>query len=79
MATQIDIHPTGEEPDHHAVRATPGVSRTTTVCEVPTQSKLVPALGMKSWLPAIRGMTVILVPHSPSTKPHQSRGCGSTK
>jgi hypothetical protein len=38
-ATRIDIHPAGEEPDQHIVRATPGVSRTTTVCEVHTKSK----------------------------------------
>jgi hypothetical protein len=37
--TQIDIHPVGEEPDQHVMRATPGVSCTTTVREVPTKSK----------------------------------------
>jgi hypothetical protein len=37
--TRIDIHPAGEEPDQHAVRATLGVSRTATICEVPTKSK----------------------------------------
>jgi hypothetical protein len=45
MVTRIDTHPVGEEPDQHAVRVTPGVSRTTTVCEVPTKSKL----GLCSW------------------------------
>jgi hypothetical protein len=37
--TRIDIHLAGEEPDQHIVRVTHGVSRTTTVCEVPTKSK----------------------------------------
>jgi hypothetical protein len=40
--TRIDIHPRGEEPDQHAIHATPRASRTTTVCEVPTTSKSVP-------------------------------------
>jgi hypothetical protein len=40
--TRIDIHPTGETPDQHIVSVTPRVSRTTTVCEVPTKSKSVP-------------------------------------
>jgi hypothetical protein len=39
------MHPAGEEPDQHAVR-------TTTICEVPTKSKLVPYSRVKSWLPA---------------------------
>jgi hypothetical protein len=34
--TQIDIHTAGEEPHQHTVCATPNVSRTTTICEVPT-------------------------------------------
>jgi hypothetical protein len=38
-ATRIDIHPVREEPDQHAVRATPGVSRTTIIREVPSKSK----------------------------------------
>jgi hypothetical protein len=38
--TRIDIHLAGEEPDQHVVCVTHGVSRTTTVCEVPTKSKL---------------------------------------
>jgi hypothetical protein len=38
-ATRIDIPPAGEELDRHVVRAAPGVSRTTTVREVPTKSK----------------------------------------
>jgi hypothetical protein len=41
-ATRIDIYPAGEEPDQHIVRATLGVSRTTTIRKVPTKSKLVP-------------------------------------
>jgi hypothetical protein len=36
---QIDIHPAREEPDQHIIRIAPRVSRTTTVCEVPTKSK----------------------------------------
>jgi hypothetical protein len=39
MAIQIDIHPVGEEPDQRTIHVTPGVSRTTTLCEVPTKSK----------------------------------------
>jgi hypothetical protein len=35
----IDIHPTGEEHDQHVVRVASGVSRTTTVGEVPTKWK----------------------------------------
>jgi hypothetical protein len=50
MTTQIDIHPAGEEPDQHAVRTTHRVPRTTTICEVPTKSKLVPCSWVKSWL-----------------------------
>jgi hypothetical protein len=39
MAIQIGVHPTREEPDQHVVCVTPGVSRMTTVHEVPTKSK----------------------------------------
>jgi hypothetical protein len=39
MVIRIDIYYTGEELDQHIVHATPGVSRTTTVCEIPTKSK----------------------------------------
>jgi hypothetical protein len=76
--TRIDIHPIGEEPDQHVIRVTPEVSRTT-IYEVPTKLKSPPAPRMKSWLPTIPNPTVILVPHSPSNKPPQSKGCSSTK
>jgi hypothetical protein len=33
------LHPTGEEPDQHTVYVTSGVSRMTTICDVPTKSK----------------------------------------
>jgi hypothetical protein len=36
---QVDIHPVGDEPDQHVIHVTPGVSHTTTVCEVPTKLK----------------------------------------
>jgi hypothetical protein len=39
MVIQIGVHPIGEKPDQHIVRATPGVSRTTTIRKVPTKSK----------------------------------------
>jgi hypothetical protein len=39
MVIRIDIHPTEEEPDQHIVRVALEVSRTTTVCEVPTKLK----------------------------------------
>jgi hypothetical protein len=39
VVTRIDLHPVGEEPDQHVVHVTPGVSRTTTIGEVPTKSK----------------------------------------
>jgi hypothetical protein len=38
-AIRVDIHLVGEEPDQHEIRATPGVSRSTTICEVPTKLK----------------------------------------
>jgi hypothetical protein len=38
--TQIDIHPAGEEHDRHIIHVAPRVSRTTTIHEVPTKSKL---------------------------------------
>jgi hypothetical protein len=80
MATQIDIHPTGEEPNQLAVRVTHGVSHMTTICEVPTKSKLVPYFQDEvlaprdTWPGRHPGL-----PHSPSNQPPQSRGCGSTK
>jgi hypothetical protein len=39
VAIRIGVHPVGEEPDQHVVRAASRVSRMTTVCEVPTKSK----------------------------------------
>jgi hypothetical protein len=72
--TQIDIHPTGEEPDRHVVRVAPGVSCTTTICEVPTKSKsglcsrdeiLAPSDARSSRHPGL--------PHSPSNKQPRSR------
>jgi hypothetical protein len=39
MVIQIGVHPTGEKPDQHIVRAAPGASRTTTIHKVPTKSK----------------------------------------
>jgi hypothetical protein len=41
-AIQIDIHHAGEEPNQHVVHVTHWVSRTTTIREVPTRSKLGP-------------------------------------
>jgi hypothetical protein len=38
----IGVHPAGEEPDQQVVCMAPLVSRTTTIREVPTKSKLVP-------------------------------------
>jgi hypothetical protein len=39
MAIQIGVHYTGEELDQHVVHVASRVSRTTTVCKVPTKSK----------------------------------------
>jgi hypothetical protein len=39
VVTRIDIHPVGEESNEHVICVIPGVSRMTTVCEVPTKSK----------------------------------------
>jgi hypothetical protein len=74
VVIRIDIHPAGEEPDQHVVCATPGVSRTTTICEVPTKLKLSSCSQDEVLAPAIvqpgrhHGL-----PHSPSKKPPQSR------
>jgi hypothetical protein len=74
MVTRIHIHPAGEEPDQHAIRTTLRVSRLTSVCEVPTKSKLGPFSWDEVLAPAItwpdrcRGL-----PHSPSNKPPCSR------
>jgi hypothetical protein len=37
MVIRIDVHPTGEEPDQHDIRAAPWVSHMTTIREVPTK------------------------------------------
>jgi hypothetical protein len=68
--TQIDIHPTGEEPDRHVVRVTPGVSCTTMVHEVSTKSKS----GLCSWDEVLAPSDALpnrhpRLPHSPSNKP----------
>jgi hypothetical protein len=42
MAIQICVYPAGEEPDQHVICLVSRVSRTTTVREVPTKSKLSP-------------------------------------
>jgi hypothetical protein len=78
--TQIDIHFAGEEPDQHVVRTTPGVSHTTTVCEVPTNSKSDPCsrdevLSLtNAWLGCHPGL-----PHSPSNNHLEAGRCGLMK
>jgi hypothetical protein len=42
MLIQIGIQLAGEEPNRHVIRVAPRVSRTTTVCKVPTKLKLDP-------------------------------------
>jgi hypothetical protein len=39
MAIQISVHHAGKEPDRYVIRVAPGVSRMTTVREVPNKSK----------------------------------------
>jgi hypothetical protein len=68
--TRIEIHPAGEEPNQHIVRVTPEVSHTTTICEVPTKSKLSPC----SWDEVLASSDARPgrhpgLPHSPSNKP----------
>jgi hypothetical protein len=74
MVIRIDIHLTGEEPDQHVVRVTPWVSRTTTICDVPTKLKsgpcsrdevLAPSDAQPSHHPGL--------PHSPSNWPPRRR------
>jgi hypothetical protein len=73
-AIRIDIHPAGEEPDQHAVRATPKVSCTTTVCEVPNKLKLGPYSRNEVLAPTMaRSSGHHGLPHSPSNKPPWSR------
>jgi hypothetical protein len=42
VVIRIDIHPAGEEPDQYIVHLASQVSRMTTVCKVPTKSKVGP-------------------------------------
>jgi hypothetical protein len=74
-ATLIDIHPTWEEPGQHVVRVTPEVSHTTIVREIPTRSKSVPWSRDEVLAPSnTRPGHHPGLPHSPSSKPPQSRG-----
>jgi hypothetical protein len=66
---QIDIHPAGEEPDQHVIRVTPPprVLRMTTICEVPTKSKLDPCSRDEILTPSdARLSRHPRLPHSPS-------------
>jgi hypothetical protein len=72
VTIRIDIHPAGEEPGQHVIRVTPGVSRTTTVREVPTKSKSGLCSRDEVLTPSDH-LVIILVPHSPSTKLPRSR------
>jgi hypothetical protein len=75
MVIWIDVHPTGEEPDQHDIRAAPWVShiRQPSAKSLLSQTR-VSAHGMKSWLPAIIWSNHHPgLPHSPSNKPHRSR------
>jgi hypothetical protein len=65
VAIQIGVHPAGEEPDQHIVRMTLGVSRTTTVREVPTNSKSAPC-----------SRDEVLPPSD--TRPHHRRGLSNS-
>jgi hypothetical protein len=70
VVIQIGVYPAGEEPDQHVIRVAHRVSRTTTVCKVPTKSNLAPAPEMKYWPPAIvQPDRHPGLPHSPSNKP----------
>jgi hypothetical protein len=71
---QIGVHSVGEEPDQRIIRVAPQVSRTTTVCEVPTKSKSGPCSRDEVLAPSDcpSGLHPRL-PHSPSTKPPRSR------
>jgi hypothetical protein len=57
---RIGVHPTGEEPDQHAVCVTSGLSRTTTIHKSLLNRNRVSAPGMKYWLPAMPGLAVML-------------------
>jgi hypothetical protein len=67
MVTQINIHHAGEEADQHAVRTTLEVSHTTTICEIPTNSKVDPCSQDKVMAPSnVRPGCHPGLPHSPS-------------
>jgi hypothetical protein len=75
VVSRIDIHPTRKEPDQHAIRVTPGVSHTETICEVPTMSKLVPCSKGEVLAPSDTRLGHHPgLPHFSSNKPCQSRG-----
>jgi hypothetical protein len=60
--TQIDIHPIGEEPNQHVIRATPEVSRMTTVRKSLLSQTWARAPEMKSCPPpGSSGPTVVVV------------------
>jgi hypothetical protein len=73
-AIRIGVHYAGEEPNQHVVGVAPRVSHMTTFHEVPTKSKSGPCSRDKVLV------SVIIqpgchpgLPHSPSTKPPQSK------
>jgi hypothetical protein len=79
-ATQIDIHPSGEEPDRHVICVTPRVSRMTTIRMSLLSQNRVPTPRMKSWLPVMRGLAIILgCLILPPTNHLEEGRCGSTK
>jgi hypothetical protein len=59
-ATLIDIHPTGEEPDQHVIRVTPGSHVQQPFVKSLLSQNRGPTLRMKSWIPAMPGLAVIL-------------------
>jgi hypothetical protein len=80
VVTQIDIHPKGEEPDQHLVRAAPRVSCTTTIRKVPTRSKSGPCFRDEVLAPSDARLTVILgYLILPPTNHLEAKRCSSTK
>jgi hypothetical protein len=74
VATRINIHSTREEPDQHTIRVTARVSRTITICEVPTNSKLGLCTEGEVLAPSdARPSRHPRLPHSPSNRPPRSR------
>jgi hypothetical protein len=72
--TQIDIHPPSKEHDRHVIHVALGVSRTTTIGEVPTKSKLGLCSRDEVLAPSdARSSLHTEMPHSPSNKPPRSR------